>query len=242
MVNNKQRLKCDLHIHSCLSPCADILMTPGNIIKKALELGLDIIAISDHNTAGNVKVAIDLAADFDLKIIPAMEIESSEEVHLLCYFENLEKLHIWNEIVGKAMPDLKNDEETFGYQLITDQRDEYVAKEERLLASATKLTVKEIFNKVRAIGGSVVPSHLDRPYNSLLANLGFIPEDLDISVVELSKNAIIDKFFAKYPFIKKYPYIVSSDSHYLKDIKAYTEIDVEEFKDLLGIDLNNTFS
>src|SRR5690554_6580311 len=122
----------DLHIHACLSPCADILMTPANIIKKAVEEKLDIIAIADHNAVGNVEVAIKLAAGTSVNVLPAMEVESSEEVHLLCFFDSLENLYQWNKIVAENLPNLKNDEESFGYQLLTDENDDYIAKEDRL--------------------------------------------------------------------------------------------------------------
>ncbi|MEJ6951838.1 PHP domain-containing protein [Natronospora cellulosivora (SeqCode)] len=231
-------LACDLHIHSCLSPCADILMTPGNIIKKALQEELDIIAIADHNAAGNVEVTMKLAEDTKLSILPAMEVESSEEVHLLCYFDKLHALLEWEDIVRANLPEMMNDEETFGYQLITDENDEYIAKEDSLLATATGLTVKEIVDKVTVLDGIVVPSHLDRPYNSLLANLGFIPNDLELSLFELSKNVDPDVFLNKFPFLNDYFYIVSSDSHYLDDIKSYLEIDLygdlpKRFKEIL---------
>ncbi|MFP4015995.1 MAG: PHP domain-containing protein [Halanaerobiales bacterium] len=232
------RVSCDLHIHSCLSPCADILMTPGNIIKQALQQGLDMIAIADHNAVGNVEVAIKLAGGTGLTVLPAMEVESSEEVHLLCYFDSLRKLYQWDEIVASNLPALKNDEDSFGYQLLTDESDEYIAKEERLLATATRLSVNEIVNTVTGLGGVVVPSHIDRPYNSLLANLGFIPADLEISLFELSRNASPDSFFARFPFLQDYFYIVSSDSHYLEDIKSYTVFDLEEiplvFRELIA--------
>jgi len=224
--SNKESYKCDFHIHSCLSPCADILMTPGNIIKQALEVGLDVIAITDHNTAGNVEVALKLVSDTDLIIIPGMEVESIEEVHLLCFFDSLEQLKKWDKIVDQALPDMENDEEGFGYQLLTDESDEYIAKESKLLATATSLSVNEIVEIVNSLDGIVIPSHLDRPYNSLIGQLGFVPPELKISAIELSKNADPKKFFAKYPNLMDYSYIVSSDSHYLKDIKAMVEIEL----------------
>ena len=224
MDENNKTYKCDFHIHSCLSPCADILMTPGNIIKKAFEVGLDIIAITDHNTAGNVEAALRIAADTDLLIIPGMEVESVEEVHLLCFFDNIEQLNRWGRIVDKALPDMKNDEDSFGYQLLTDERDEYIAKEAKLLATATSLSVDEIVKTVNLLGGVVIPSHVDRPYNSIIGQLGFIPQELGISAIELSKNADPEKFLIKYSYLKDYFYIVSSDSHYLQDIKAWTKV------------------
>ncbi len=228
--------KCDFHIHSCLSPCADILMTPGNIIKKALEVGLDIIAITDHNTAGNVGAALRIAADTDLLIIPGMEVESVEEVHLLCFFDNIEQLKKWDKIVDKALPDMGDDEEVFGYQLLTDEEDEYIAKEVKLLATAISLSLDEIVEKVNFLGGIVIPSHVDRLYNSIIGQLGFIPQELGISAIELSKNADPEKFLIKYPYLKDYFYIVSSDSHYLQDIKVWTKVSSHSLVSL-GINL-----
>lgn len=226
MDKNNKTYKCDFHIHSCLSPCADILMTPGNIIKKALEVGLDIIAITDHNTAGNVEAALCLAADTDLIIIPGMEVESVEEVHLLCFFDNIKQLKEWGRIVDKALPDIKNDEDSFGYQLLTDERDEYIAKEAKLLATATSLSVGEIVETVNSLDGIVIPSHVDRPYNSIIGQLGFIPPDSGIDIIEISKNTSPDEFFARYPYLKDYSYIISSDSHCLQDIKPLCKIDM----------------
>lgn len=228
MATKKRIYKCDLHIHSCLSPCADILMTPGNIIKKAIEEGLDIIAITDHNSAVNVQVALKLAADTDLHIVPGMEVESQEEVHLLCLFDSLDKLKQWDQIVDKALPDMKNDEDHFGYQLLTDEKDEYVAKEEKLLASDTDLSVNEIIERVKLLGGIVIPSHVDRLYNSIIGQLGFIPPDSGIDILEISKNTSPDKFFARYSYLKDYPYIISSDSHCLQDIKPWFKVDMDK--------------
>lgn len=223
-----KKYKIDLHIHTCLSPCADILMTPGNIIARALKVGLDIIAITDHNSAGNVETAVELSKNKSIKIIPGMEVESSEEVHMICLFEQLENLLIWEGIVKKALPVRENDEDFFGYQLITDKTDDYVAKEKQLLVTATDLSVKEIVEEVNGLGGIVIPSHVDRPYNSIIANLGFIPPDLDISTVEISKRNKPKEVLGKFPFLKAYSYIVSSDSHSLNDIKPWTEVYLKE--------------
>lgn len=221
-------VKADLHIHTVLSPCANLLMTPGNIIKQALENELDIIAITDHNSAGNVEVTMKLAEDTRLCVIPGMEVESTEEVHLLCLFETIDNLLVWQEDVYNSLPDLKNDEDYFGYQLLTDIDDEYIAKEERLLATATRLTVKEIVERVNDLGGVVVPSHIDRPYNSIIANLGFIPPDLNLPVLEVSSKTSLEAARKKFPYLQEYAFIHNSDSHYLNDIKPMTEIKLEK--------------
>lgn len=210
--------RCDLHIHSCLSPCADLLMTPGNIIQQALKLGLDCIAITDHNTAGNVAVAMELGKQYGLTIIPGMEVETREEVHLLCFFPVLEKLLAWDRVVADNLPQKENAEEHIGYQLLTDLADQYAAKDHRLLATATYLSVDEVVTTVNRLGGMVVPSHVDRRVNSILSQLGFIPPDLGIRVIEITRHSNLEQFFGENPHAKGYSYITGSDSHYLTDL------------------------
>lgn len=228
MDKKQRKYRINLHIHTCLSPCADLLMTPGNIINKAQEEGIDIIAITDHNSAGNVKAMLEMAENEPLVVIPGMEVESSEEVHLLCLFEELEKLLLWDKMVRDSLPPEKNDEDYFGYQLFTDRFDQYIAREKLLLANATGFSVKEVVRKVRKLGGVVIPSHVDRPYNSIIANLGFIPPELDISIVEISKSSKPEQVLKKFPFLREYAYIINSDSHSLNSIKAWTEIKLDE--------------
>ncbi|MGM0410267.1 MAG: PHP domain-containing protein [Bacillota bacterium] len=214
------KFNLDLHIHSVLSPCADFLMTPLNIINKAKKRGLDIIAITDHNSAKNLEVALKIAKKKNIIIIPGMEVESAEEVHLLTYFPTLERVMQWQKIVYKNLPDKENDEEFFGYQIITNEKDEYLKKEKRLLATATELSINEIVNKVKKLKGIVVPSHIFRT-NGLIKNLGFIPEDSHFKLLELSK---LDNMNKAETLLKKfnnnsYSFVKNSDSHYLKDIK-----------------------
>nr|NLJ03258.1 PHP domain-containing protein [Bacillota bacterium] len=208
----------DLHIHSCLSPCADFLMTPGNIVKQAAAMGLEYIAITDHNSAGNVRAALEFARKNGLKLIPAMEVETREEVHLLCYFSSVDALLELEEVVHKHLPDMDNDEELFGYQLLTDHNDEYTAKEERLLALATELSLVQALKLVTNLGGVAVPAHVDRPTNSILGQLGFIPPDERITVIEISRNTDPESFLRRHPQLKGYGIIQGSDSHYLPEI------------------------
>lgn len=217
--------KLDLHIHTVLSPCADLLMTPANILNKAEEQGIDIIAITDHNSAENVEVTLQLADNYPVHVIPGMEVETREEVHLLCYFENLQQILAWQEIVYNNLPDLKNDEEYFGNQLKTDLEDQYVTKIERLLATATELRISEVVKKVRDLGGYVIPSHVDRSY-SIIKNLGFVPPDLEIELLEISKNGDISDLQKNFPYLKSYNFIRNSDSHYLKEMHPMTEVEL----------------
>lgn len=217
-MNREDCPRCDLHIHSCLSACADLLMTPGSIIQQAVTRGLECIAITDHNSAGNIQVALQLAQANGIKLIPAMEVETREEVHLLCYFSCLDALLEWEAIVYENLPNLENDEELFGYQLLTDVNDEYIAKEDRLLAMATKLSLAKTMGIVTNLGGVVIPAHVDRPVNSILGQLGLIPPDTGIRVIEISRNTDPVGFLRVHPQLNQYRYIQGSDSHYLAEI------------------------
>ncbi|SRR6056297_1912606 len=223
-----KKYNIDLHIHSVLSPCANLLMTPANILKKAKEKGLDIIAITDHNSAKNVKVAMSLAKKYGINIIPGMEVESSEEIHLLCFFPDIKKLLSFQKIIYKNLPKRENDEEYFGYQLLTDEKDDYRAKEKRMLATAVNLNINQIVNKTRGIGGIVIPSHVDKSYG-IIKNLGFIPEDLNFKILEISKNSEMKNLKEKYSYLNNYILIKNSDSHYLDEIKIMSQLKLKNF-------------
>jgi hypothetical protein len=201
-------------------------MTPGNILNRAVQMGINIMAITDHNSAENVEVILQLAKNKPIHIIPGMEVETKEEVHLLCYFDSLSQVKEWQEIVYDNLPDLKNDEEFFGYQLKTDLKDEFVAKEDRLLATATNLKIGEVVARVKGLGGIVVPSHIDRSY-SIIKNLGFVPPELGLDLLEISNKENISSLKKDFPYLKKYNFMQNSDSHYLKDIKAMERLNLE---------------
>jgi len=198
----------DFHIHSALSPCGDEDMTPGNIVNMALLKGLDIIAVTDHNSCANLPAVMEAARENGLMVIPGMEVQTKEEVHIVCLFKRMEGAMKFAEIVYNSLPDIKNSEEIFGRQLIFNGTDEIVGKEDRLLLSSSALSVNDVFILVRALGGICIPAHVDRPGFSIIANLGFIP----------SKKFTPAAALKKYPFLSKFKYIVSSDAHYLQDI------------------------
>lgn len=209
----------DFHIHSVLSPCGDLLMTPQNIINRSLEIGLDLIAITDHNSAENIGVALDLAKGTPLTIIPGMEVETVEEIHLICLFDTLQQVLLWQDKVYDSLPDFKNNEEIFGPQLLTDHSDDYIGRVERLLLTATTLSINDVIKEVKDLGGIAIPSHIDKPNYSIISNLGFIPPDLDGSIFEISSKTKISKVIDKFSTIDNYSFISNSDAHYLHDIK-----------------------
>lgn len=208
----------DFHIHSALSPCGDEDMTPSNIVNMALLKGLDIIAVTDHNSCSNLPAVMEVARANGLMVIPGMEVQTKEEVHIVCLFKKIDGAMKFAEIVNNSLPNIKNNEEVFGRQLIFNAADEIMGKEDKLLLSSTVLSVNDVFMLVRSLGGICIPAHVDRPGFSIITNLGFIPPALKVKTIEISKKGTPEAVFKKYPFLSKFNYIVSSDAHYLQDI------------------------
>ncbi len=203
----------DLHIHSALSPCGDTDMTPNNIVNMALLKGLDIIAVSDHNSCGNVR-SVQKAAGDRLLVIPAMELETSEEVHLLCLFPDLESASKMEDAIRSKTPFIKNRPEIFGNQYYFDENDNILGEEESLLVRATGIDIYSAVKMAGELGGVAVPAHIDRSSYSILSNLGFIPPDLKIGAVEITsdgREAMAEEY-------KSLAVLTNSDAHYLWDI------------------------
>ncbi len=222
------KLKADLHLHSVLSPCGDLLMTPAEIVKTAAEKGIEVLALTDHNSAENAAVFKHYCEKHNLKFIPAMETDSKEEIHILCYFPDMKSLFDWQEIIYTKLPEQENDEDFFGPQIKCDYNDDYQSKVKKLLAGAVELSLEQCINQVKNLGGVVVPSHLDRKH-SIISQLGFIPPELDLVTAEISKNTNPASILKKFPYLKKLQFMQNSDSHYLKEIRAYQRLVVEEF-------------
>lgn len=203
------RLYYDLHIHSCLSPCADDDMTPGNICGMAHLKGLDLIAVTDHNSAGNLRAAEKMAWDFGIMLIPGMEICTREEVHLLAYFETVEAAEKMGDLCRQHLPPMKNRPDFFGHQFMTDERDEIAGEEDAPLIAATDLSFSEICKSVRALKGVPVPAHIYRG-NGLVKVLGFIPKEDHIAAIEIDRTL---------PAPIGYHCLHSSDAHRLQDIQ-----------------------
>lgn len=208
----------DLHIHTCLSPCADEEMNPTNILNMARLLGTKIISISDHNSAKNVKAVQEAAKDYGITVIPGMEVESSEEAHLLVFFEDLSTMLDWQDYVYSHLPARKNDPKFFGTQQIVDKDSNVIGEEDRMLIAATSATAREISQRVFEMGGMLVPAHIDRNTYSLWGQLGFIPEDLKINAIEISRNISETEARKKFSISDKYSLISSSDAHRLKEM------------------------
>ncbi len=177
----------DLHIHSCLSPCASDDMTPANIAGMASIKGLSLIALTDHNAGRNLIPMAAAASDFGLVFVPGIEVTTIEEVHVLAYFSNTSDAVSFGDVLYDSLPDIINRPDIFGSQLIMDAGDSPSGELEKLLLQATPFSIDEIVRMVRSAGGCAVPAHINRPSFSVLSNLGFLPSKL-FGVVEVIKS------------------------------------------------------
>lgn len=225
----------DFHIHSCLSPCGDNDMTPNNIVNMATLKGLDAIAITDHNCGHNAQAAIDAASQLGITVIPGMEIETSEDIHMVALFENVKSLEKMQEIVLFHLPPIKNKPALFGEQIIMDKHDKIVDFKEQFLITACSLTVFEVTTMVRKLGGVIFPAHIDKSSYSILSNLGTIPDELAFRAVEI-KNKPIPQNLLDSGALSKYMVLHNSDAHYLWDISEkenYIECKSAQIQDIL---------
>lgn len=174
----------DLHLHSCLSPCGDDDMTPANIAGMASIKGLDVIALTDHNSCRNCPAAMAHGRDYGVIVIPGMELCTSEEVHIICLFPALENALAFDEYVYEHMLPIKNKEDIFGKQQIVDENDEVTGTVENLLINATDIAFDDAFSLAASYGGIAYPAHVDKTSTSVLSNLGFVPPDSTFTCAE----------------------------------------------------------
>lgn len=210
--------KADLHIHTVLSPCADLLMGPKNIIARAQEIGLNIIGITDHNSSENVEGLIKAAQGTRISVIPGMELSTREEVHLLCLFHELEHLQAFQKIVTQHTPPGENDPDFFGPQYIVNENNEVIQEDLRLLILSTDIPIQQAIQLVQTHAGMAIPAHVDRKAYSLVNQLGFLPPALKFPALEISWEGKLNNLLQEYPELGKFPFIRSSDAHHQNDL------------------------
>jgi PHP family Zn ribbon phosphoesterase len=201
-------------------------MTVNNIVNMAVINGLDVIALTDHNSAKNCPAFLKAAADMSIKTIPGMEINTSEEVHAVCLFPELSDAMAFDEYVYNSLPDIKNRADIFGEQVILDELDNPVGSVDKLLINASGISFFDLKGLMDKYHGIYFPAHIDRDSFSLISNLGMIPEDCVMDALELKNSANYHNILNKQDFIKDLPVLTNSDAHYLWDIS-----DAENFLD-----------
>lgn len=220
-------LKYDFHLHSCLSPCGDNDMTPYNLVNMAKLLGYDIIALTDHNSCLNCPAALKAGEEAGITVVPGMELCTSEEIHAVCLFPDLEKALEFSDYVKSTMMPVKNDASIFGEQLIMDSTDRIIGNEEILLTSASGISIDDAVKEVSRFGGAVFPAHLDRASYSVLSVLGFMYPEMGFTAAEFTHKAYIPQYEEKHPLLKEMKKLRNSDAHYLENmVEPSVEIDL----------------
>jgi len=220
-------LRAEFHVHTVLSPCAELEMLPPMIVMEALERGIQLIAITDHNSTGNIQAVQKAAAGTNLTVLPGMEMQTREEVHVLCLFDHLEQAQRWQEVVNASLPVLENRPNFFGDQLLVDEIGEFVAYESRLLLTSSSLSIDEVWRQVEILGGIVVPAHVDRPANGLLTMLGFVPPEIPFPALEISRQLKPAVATVLHPQLAGYPLVQGGDAHRLEDLRGVNQLKIE---------------
>ncbi len=208
----------DLHIHSCLSPCGDEDMTPNNIAGMAVLKGLSVLALTDHNTCKNCPAFFTACKKQGLVAIAGVEVTTAEDVHMICLFRTLDEAMAFDRDLQSYRVLIKNEEDVFGTQLIMDQNDNVVGREENLLVNATTLDIETLFEFAHRYRALVYPAHIDRDANGIVSVLGTLPETPEFSAYEFHFGDKINLYKEKYELLQTKPIVVSSDAHFLWDI------------------------
>ena len=226
----------DLHIHSCLSPCADDDMTPNNIAGMAALKGLQIVALTDHNSCKNCPAFFEACKKQGIIAVAGMELSTAEDVHIVCLFERLEDAMAFDEEIHGHLMNIENRPEIFGNQLILDGDDNIVCTESKLLISATDLWMGDAVELAKKYGAHVHPAHVDREANGIISVLGDIPSDYGFDCLEFNELSSVEEIKRKYPVAKDALHVVSSDAHYLWNINEadnFIELDDEPYSSAL---------
>ena len=219
--------RADLHIHTVLSPCAEIEMLPPLIVQEATSLGIQIIAITDHNASANDESVQKAALGRDLIVLPGMELQTREEIHVLCLFDTLDQIQAFQSWVDASLPDMENNPEFFGVQLVVDADGELVKEEKRLLLTSANVSIEQAFQRTNELGGLLIPAHVDRKGFGLIETLGLVPQDVQIEALEISRHMTPERAYQTFSQIQGYPLVQNGDAHLLEDLLGATYLSIE---------------
>lgn len=220
--------RADLHVHTVLSPCADIEMIPPLIVQHALESGINLIAITDHNATANIQAVYQAARGTDLHVLAGVELQTVEEVHVLCLFDSIDQAMALQRIIDDSLPPVENNIDFFGEQFVVDATGDFICREERMLLNSTGLSLKEAWDGVTALEGLLIPAHVNRMAFGLLPVLGFVPADTPIEILEISTHLTLAEALQRFPPIAQYPLVQNGDAHFLEDIQGPNRMILEQ--------------
>lgn len=220
--------RAELHVHTVLSPCADVEMIPPFIIEEALAKDIQILAITDHNATANIPAMLQAAKGTGIHILPGMELQTREEVHLLCLFDTPDLAYQWQEVVDNLLPATPNNPEHFGEQFVVDAEGEFIRREERMLINSVNISIEDAVDQVHSLGGLAIPAHINRKAFGLLQILGFLPPGVAFDGLEISRHITPNDFLKSYPQGNKFPIIQSGDVHRLDEFLGRVELNIEK--------------
>lgn len=224
-----KKYRADLHIHTLLSPCADLEMSPKNIVKRAKETGLDIIGITDHNSTKHANLVKQLAEKEGIFVLTGAEVTTKEEVHCLVFFEKENQLDSFQQYIDENIMKIPNKADYFGYQPVIDDHENILEMVPYYLPAALKRSINEVQNKVLELNGLFIPAHIDRSSNGIIGQLGFIPPDLKYHALGISRHSSVNHVRKHYVVQNKTTLIRNSDAHYLVQIgEIYTLFTLEK--------------
>ena len=209
----------DLHLHSCLSPCGDMDMTPNNLVNMAKLLGLDVIALTDHNTSLNCEAAMKVGEEVGLLVIPGMELTTAEDIHAVCLFPTLEQALDFSRYVDENRFKVPNKAEIYGRQVIMNENDEEIGEIEHLLLPASFIGMYDAYRKAQEFGGICYPAHIDRDSLSILSVLGEIDPYCGFRTAELADISKLPELRKQHPILDHMNIITCSDAHYLENMR-----------------------
>ncbi len=221
--------KADLHIHTVLSPCGSLDMSPSNIVQAALDKQLDIIGITDHNSTRQCASVLEAAKNKPISVFCGVEITTKEEAHCLAFFETTETLEAFQEYLDSHLPHIPNQPEKMGYQVVVDADENIIYEEERWLVAGIDQNINQIADKVHELNGLFIPAHINKPKNSLIAQLGFIPRDLKADAYEISRHISRQNMIKQDAYLSDKTILQSSDAHFIDAIgSVYNTIEMED--------------
>lgn len=218
--------RAELHVHTALSPCAEVEMIPPLIVQEAQDRGINLIAITDHNATANIAAVQKAAEGSGLAVLPGMELQTREEVHVLCLFDTLDQVNQWQHIIDGLLPSIENQPDHFGEQFVVDETGDFIRREPRLLLTSANISIDDALAQVTSLGGLLIPAHIDRRAFGLIAVLGFIPFDLQLDALEISRNITLAEARHKFPQCGNYPLLQGGDAHRLNEFLGLNQFEL----------------
>lgn len=214
-------IKIDLHIHSSLSACGENILSPQNILKKAEQSGLNLIAITDHNATTHSVLLKKIRKNSPVNIIMGIELTTREEIHLLAYFPDEESMVKMERKIDECLPRFLNNPSFFGDQLVYNQYGEIIEIDHLLRQNALQIGLDEMITFVHSLEGIAIPAHINRDHASIKSQIGFLDPDSNFDAVEVTRFEWLKKKYKLGDLLGGFPVISGSDSHFLEDIGSF---------------------